>query len=538
MFLSKKHFLKLGLLSLLILSGVLCLSTVWNYGGNTQSIQNAVSAQGSNFNRKQIADQNTIQDNSSHNQKLNPNTGTKEKPNANQGMAPSKGAMPNRVIGSNSSSGNNYTFQIVSFAVAFIMIFLGAYYLIVKKKVKIQLGNEKFLILTLLGVGLFLRISLAAVINGHPFDLNLFKNWATTAADNLSQVYQGRNASDYPPLYIYVLFLIGKIESLPLLSPYFTLLLKLPSIIADIATAFLLYRLAKKRFSLEISLLIGTFYTFNPAIWLNSTVWGQVDSFFSLLVVLAVALLSEKKIGLASILFTSAVLMKPQGIIFLPVLFFELVRRKSVQSWIKVVGASLLTALVIVLPFSLHTQGLWIFKLFASTLGEYPYASVNAFNFFSLLGKNYASDTGLLLGVSYHSWGMLAIVLITSTAWLLYIKGKSKDYAAAAALLLIVGVFTFSTRMHERYLFPAVAMSILAFIYLRDKRLMLITAGFSTTVYVNTHFVLIETLSGKNSLAYNPIMIITSLLNVLLFVYLLKVLYEIVRGRSDAARIA
>lgn len=506
----KKHILKISLLLMLLVAGALCISAVWNYGGVAQSTQNALGTYNSI----------TSEDN-----QLSDDIG------GNQGMAPPKGAMPKGMTRSNSNGGNNYTPQIVSFSVAFLMLFLGAYYLIVKMKVKIRLPNEKILIPALLGVGLLLRISIAALINGHPFDHNLFKSWATTAADNLSQVYQGRNASDYPPLYIYVLFLLGKIGSMPLLSPYYILLLKLPSIIADIGTAFLLYKLAKKRLSLEVCLLIGAFYTFNPAIWVNSTVWGQVDSFFTLIVVSSIVLLSENKIGLASVFFTSAVLMKPQGIIFLPVLFFELVRQKSVRSCMKTVVSGLITAIIIVLPFSLNTNGFWIFELFASTLGEYPYASVNAFNFFSLLGKNFASDAGTLLGLSYHNWGMLAIVLITSGSWLLYIKGKSKDYAAAVALLLIVGVFTFSARMHERYLFPAVAMSILAFIYLRDKRLMLIAAGFSSTIYINTHFVLLETLSGKNSIDYGPILIITSLLNVLFFVYLLKVLYEIVRGR-------
>ncbi|WP_242860335.1 glycosyltransferase family 39 protein [Desulfosporosinus sp. I2] len=196
---------------------------------------------------------------------------------------------------------------------------------------------------------------------------------------------------------------------------------------ADIATSFLLYKLAKNYFSLEISILIGAFYTFNPAILINSAVWDQVDSFFTLIIVSAIVLLSEKKMGLATVMFTSAVLMKPQGIIFLPVIFFELIRQKSMKSWIKVVLSGLFTAIVIVLPFSWNMNGLWIFKLFSSTLGEYPYASVNAFNFFSLLGKNFVSDAGTVLGISYHSWGMLSIVLITAVSWVLYIKGKTRN---------------------------------------------------------------------------------------------------------------
>ncbi|MFC7441846.1 glycosyltransferase 87 family protein [Laceyella putida] len=100
---------------------------------------------------------------------------------------------------------------------------------------------------------------------------------------------------------------------------------------ADIATAYLIYWLADKVLPSKISLLAAAFYIFNPAIFINSTFWGQVDSFFTLLVVLAVFMISEKKVSLSAGLFAAAVLMKPQGIIFLPVLFFELVRLKSVK---------------------------------------------------------------------------------------------------------------------------------------------------------------------------------------------------------------
>lgn len=153
------------------------------------------------------------------------------------------------------------------------------------------------------------------------------------------------------------------------------------------------------------------------------------------------------------------------------------------------------------------------------------------FNFFSLLGANFTEDAGTLFVFSYHSWGLIAIVMITAFSWFLFFKGNSGVYAAAVGLLLIDGVFTFSTRMHERYLFPAVALSLLTFIYLREKRLMFLAAGFSATIYINTHFVLIETLSGINSVSSGPILIGTSLVNVLLFVYLIKVLYEIVKER-------
>lgn len=91
----------------------------------------------------------------------------------------------------------------------------------------------------------------------------------------------------------------------------------------------------------------------------------------------------------------------------------------------------------------------------------------------------------------------------------------------------IAGVFTFSTRMHERYLFPSVALGLLAFVYLKDKRFLLLTAGFSLTMYADTHYVLFETLKGINSVPFDPVLFLTSLFNVLLFGYLLKLIYSI-----------
>jgi hypothetical protein len=70
-------------------------------------------------------------------------------------------------------------------------------------------------------------------------------------------------------------------------------------------------------------------------------------------------------------------------------------------------------------------------------------------------------------------------------------------------------------------------LSLLAFIYLRDKRLLFLAGGFSTSIYINTHVVLFGTIQGINSVSFSPTLIITSLLNVLLLAYLMKVLFDI-----------
>ena len=550
----RKYTLRLSSIFILLISAFLCMYTVWNYKGNNAVTQNnqfiAEGIKPSN-NGQNIPSSNKNQTSSSEaeaasngdlpqqngDMKPNQNGGmatqnSDVKPNKIGGMAPSNG---NKQFGSNQNrqpgqNGNmqrgntntKYVHALTIYSGIFLILCIGTYYLFRRKNIKINIADEKTLIFTLLAAGLLLRIAGSTLMDGHN-DVNLFKNWASTAANGLSQFYSNARSADYPPLYIYVLGLIGKIASVPVFSAYFILMLKIPSIIADIVTSYFIYKLGKKQFSSVISIFIAAFYIFNPAIFIDSVFWGQVDSFFTLLIVLAVFLLSERKIVASSAMFAIAVLMKPQGIIFLPILFFELVRERKLKNFIYAAMSALVTAFIIVIPFSLNQQSpLWIFKLYLNTISEYPYASVNAFNFFSLIGANFKNDTATLFLFNYHTWGMIFIVATTLFSWVTYIKSNNRAIIPAIALLQIAGVFTFSTGMHERYLFPAVALALLAFIYLKDRRFIVLAIGFSLTSYINISTVLFN----LNTSYFNILLMITSSLNVLLVGYLVKVIFD------------
>jgi Gpi18-like mannosyltransferase len=407
------------------------------------------------------------------------------------------------------------------YSAIFLILSCGIYFLFRRKKLEVNLKDEKLLIFTLLAVGLLLRIAVSTLIEGYSGDISLFRNWAEIAANGFSQFYANARQADYPPLYIYVLGLVGKLASISNFNSYYELLLKIPSIIADIITSYFIYKLGKKYLSSVISIFLAVFYIFNPAIFIDSTFWGQVDSFFTLLILIAIYLLCEKKYAFSSAMFATAILMKPQGIIFLPILFFELVRQRKLKNFIYAAISALITALIIIIPFSLNQQNpLWIINLYTKTISEYPYASVNAFNFFSLIGGNYKDYNSELFGANYHIIGMILIVVTTLIGWFVYIKGSDRRYVSAIALLQIAGVFTFSVGMHERYLFPAVALAILAFIYLKDKRFFLLAIGFSITSYMNISTVFFS----SGAATFNILLTGTAFLNILLVIYLIKVL--------------
>ncbi|MCD2348304.1 hypothetical protein [Clostridium guangxiense] len=510
-----------------------------NSSGQNKNFNGGMSQGQSNNSQKQMSNGNSSSmpngkssSSSTQSTKAPSNWNGNKQRTPNFGGNQSGNRMPSNMRRGGNSQSNSYSVEVIIYSIIFIVSAISLFVMVIRNQIKDFEVSTKFLVPVLVLIALFLRLFIAVLLPEYSSDLNLFKSWAVSAANDLTKVYSSARNADYPPLYMYVLAIIGKIGGTSVFSSYFNLFLKLPSIFADILTSLIIYKLANKRLSRAMSIILAAFYLFNPAVLVNSSVWGQVDSFFTLLLVLAVFMLSEGKVGIASVFFTAAVLMKPQGIIFFPILLFELVRLKSVKEFVKAAFISLCTAVLIALPFVITNGFTWIFKLYSSTVGEYPYASVNGFNFFSLIGKNYVKDTGTILGISYHNLGMAAIVLITILAFVIYLKGNSKELAPAVAMLEISGVFTFASSMHERYLFPAAALSILAYIYLKDKRILTLIIGFNITIFSNTYYVLMQGIGRSNSTGYTPVLAVTSALNILLFVYCVKILVNISRNRG------
>jgi len=76
-------------------------------------------------------------------------------------------------------------------------------------------------------------------------------------------------------------------------------------------------------------------------------------------------------------------------------------------------------------------------------------------------------------------------VLVTFLSlYLLYRDGSAANIFYVAAILSVV-VFVFSVRMHERYLYPAIPLLLIAFIYRPDRRIFALFAGFTLTFTVN-----------------------------------------------------
>lgn len=254
--------------------------------------------------------------------------------------------------------------------------------------------------------------------------------------------------SDYLPGYLYFLWVLGKLRGAMIISD--ELLYKIPAIIFDVATAGLIYEIVKKIKNTKVGIFAASIYLFNPAILANSTLWGQVDSLTAFFAVFSIYQFPFS-IYISSISLAVGTLIKPQAAFVFPVILFLFFREKKKLTDLLIYC---LTGLVVfVAGFIPFSEGKFLLSFILErlniSLNQYPYTSVNAFNFWGLFGFwNPDSLLTQLIGfiITFCIFLFLAIKL-----W----KKEKRGYILASVVLSTS--FIFVTRMHERHLLPAFA---------------------------------------------------------------------------------
>lgn len=392
----------------------------------------------------------------------------------------------------------------------------------------------------LLGAFLF-RTLLSLVFFGHPTDIACFMSWSNSMVQyGPAGFYELAGFADYPPGYMYVLWLLGLIARLFGMGygmAGYALLMKLPSVFADLAAAYIVYRLAKKRFNLKTSLLLAGLVAFNPTMAFVSGAWGQIDQLLALGLFAVIYLFLEKKIVIAGLVYGLVILLKPQALMAGPlfaVAYLVYLRDFGLKNILKVAAAALGALALIVLlalPFRGNQEPAWLLEKYFSTATSYPYASVEAFNLFALFGGNWKNVDSTFFVFSYGKWGTFFIAVSVVFAAALYLKGRKANPHALtlSAAVLIAALFTLGQYMHERYLFPALLLLLVAFIAYKDKRLLGVYGFLSASMLLNVlaAFVIVDHQYARGT-EYDALTLVGSALNVVGFLYLALLSAQIV----------
>lgn len=361
---------------------------------------------------------------------------------------------------------------------------------------------RKDIIFAVLFGGFLIRCLFAIFYQSVSEDTLYFADMTYLAFDNkLSEFFAAKVAESFTPGVTYLFWILGciyTVTGIPYLSGGFLLLLKLPAILCDIAAGYLLYKVCLKAADEKRALLFSALYLFNPVILLNSSIWGQMDSIYTLAVAAMCIFLTQKKLAQAMAAFGVGFLFSPLMIWFFPLLLIGFIDQVILHDFTpRKLGYHLSVALCTVscvllawIPLDLQQ----VFTRYVDLLFSSGYAAVNAFNLWGLLGQNWISQDTVPLLLSIGQIGIVISLLIAAAAVFLFFKLpgiKGRYYLMGA--FLTVSMFLFSTGMHERYLYPAILLFLFAYLeqpfrelyvcYIAFSLLHMYNLGYSLFIY-------------------------------------------------------
>lgn len=348
--------------------------------------------------------------------------------------------------------------------------------------------------ITLLFFGFILRLYLSQFLTFYP-DLIIFKKWGEGALEVGFSNFYSEYFCDYMPGYIFILALIAKINLYLKDVPY-EILYKLPANISDLLIAVLIYITASNFVKKEYAIFAAILFFLNPAVLSNSTHWGQVDTLNALPLAAGILFLINKRIFLAGVFCTISFLIKPQAIVFSPLILMIVyvfscnlnnpVLKKQFGIGIAKLGSAfVLTCFIIALPFVYQNidiitdvftkPAVFIYERFIGSYGRHQFASMHAVNFWGMFAM-WKSDQTLFLNLTYQAWGTVLFLIFFISILIGCFNNLRKTALTDRNNLFVIvfetvflisfATYLFVTRAHERHmLMPIVLLSFLIIRY-------------------------------------------------------------------------
>lgn len=395
---------------------------------------------------------------------------------------------------------------------------------------KLELSNSKKnkgmldLFFTLLVFAFFLRLAIGIGYYNEQ-DTLWYRQWALSLPDGLFNVYARADAIDldYPPIYLFFLYILGwifKFVGADCHQYLLMFLMKLWPILADMACGIALFAVFRKT-SVKTGIIAASLWLFNPSVLFNSSFWGQTDQLMCLLLLVSFVSLEREKPLLACILFAIAGMTKYQCLFFTPVFLTELFVKYRVSTFFKGILSAALTVAAVFLPFMIGSKNLFLFlDVYLKGQGRYPHCTLNAYNIYGIFGLNWKVDSKAIIGgLSLYALSMFLVVLAILAVIAIYLFAKRLSVWVIGFWFMNT-LFMFMTRMHERYQFVALIFILMAAFTLKNRGFFYGFLGLSFITFVNQAIPMFSW-NSKNSLFsiyYGDLMFTFSFLNLVLYI--------------------
>jgi Gpi18-like mannosyltransferase len=396
--------------------------------------------------------------------------------------------------------------------------------------VNFSFAKREVIILAFVLALAFIVRALLFPLQGYPIDTNDFISWFTTAANHgIRPFYTVAGYFDYPPFNVYIFWAFGSLANA--LGISMANMIKFVPNLFDLATAGVIYVFVRKQATFKVALVSMALYAFNPAVIYNAAVWGQFDAVYTFFLVLSLMLALKSKPLPSAVIFALGLLTKPQGIALLPLIVLLIYKKNGWKPLLYSVAAFTATVFLVVLPFEgIGNPITFLIKNYSTGYLYYNVTSVNAFNLWGLFGL-WVND-GYLFFVGWALFGAVAAFTLYMVHKRLKVSGDL--IAIFAAFMLFFAFFMLPTRIHERYMFPAISVLALMFPLLKKARPLYVV--LTSTFLVNQAYVLywlnVSYPNPGPNLTGDPVVLAVSIINLIMLLYASVLMWDELKGRN------
>lgn len=328
----------------------------------------------------------------------------------------------------------------------------------------------------ILAAGLAARLAIAPM-GAHPGDFATLTGWAQFLGGHTLLAVYTQTDANYPPLSMALLaasrWLYGLLYPGDPAGAFWMVMLKLPSIMADMGIGWLAWRRSKSPW-------VTAAAVFNPALFYLSAWWGQYENVYMLAVLAAALCAVDRHYLRAGLWLGAGVMVKLQAGVMLPVVAIAaLTPREGIhmaaRSMLRLIAGAAAPAAICLGPFAAAGQSALVAARLVAVVGSPGWLTINALNVWYLATGGSGNwrynaplvtpdSTPILGGVSAHDIGLIALGgwCAIALGWLAWrrLHAESRDGASMlwAGALLYLGVFLFPTQAHERYSLGAVVL--------------------------------------------------------------------------------
>ncbi len=253
-----------------------------------------------------------------------------------------------------------------------------------------------------LSIASFTLQSIIGLFMGHHFDMQIFYVAGNAVSNgfapygifypslifNSPNFFERISGIGYPPPWGFFLGLVYMFVYEPTKNIYaYNLAIKIPSILSNIALAFIGERIAiQEGLRKTTTSRIFLFFLFNPLLIYISAIWGQFDSLVILTCIMGLVFLTNEKIILSSLLFAVSVSLKIIPFVLLPAMLLFIKRNYGLKQISKfILPFSIFSLILTYIPFVIFN---WDFNIIRENL-DVHFIRAGCFTLFNIFNLIY-----------------------------------------------------------------------------------------------------------------------------------------------------